>query len=194
MDQEPALVSPIEESFKRSDAMIPMICTRCFTPVQPLATSEEPSKTSLISFVFWLFFLRLGLGRVVRGRCAPVLAWLGEYASVLWNRYVSSVDGNTAYGRIGGHRYCILGIGFAEKVHWIRSKRGTQGVCFSVAGRRYVHISATVLLVARVSMATTTESTRRIPWQDVCRRALATRSRRISRWASLECERFCGSN
>ena len=44
-----------------------------------------------------------------------------EYASVLWNRYVVSADGKTAYERLRGKKPRMLGLEFGEKLHWKRS-------------------------------------------------------------------------
>ena len=44
-----------------------------------------------------------------------------ENAAVLWNRYVVSSDGKTAYERMRGKKSRVLGIEFGEKIHWRRA-------------------------------------------------------------------------
>ena len=49
------------------------------------------------------------------------MAWLVEYASVLWNRYAVSSDGKTAYERLRGKKSRVLDLDFGERVMWRRA-------------------------------------------------------------------------
>ena len=62
--------------------------------------------------------LEARLGQAIRSTGIGALAWLVEYASVLWNRYAVSADGKTAYERIRGKKSRMLGLEFGEQVHW----------------------------------------------------------------------------
>lgn len=57
----------------------------------------------------------------MRGSGTVALAWLIEYASLLWNRYAVSSDGEIACERLRGKKSRVLGVEFGEKVLWRRA-------------------------------------------------------------------------
>ena len=119
-DQEPAIVSLVGEIIRRRTS-------KTLPEHSPVAASQSngyieraiQSVSGLIRVM--VDALEARVGQVVRGRCLPVLAWLVEYASVLWNRYAVSSDGKTAYERLRGKKSRVFGLEFGERVMWRRA-------------------------------------------------------------------------
>ena len=65
--------------------------------------------------------LEARVGQVIRGGGLPAVAWLVEYASVLWKRYTVSSGGKTAYESLRGKKSRVLGLEFGERAMWRRA-------------------------------------------------------------------------
>lgn len=119
-DQEPAIVSLMAEIAARRKA-------KTIQEHSPVASSQSNGYVEgAIQSVFgqarvMLDALEARVGQSCRGGGTAALAWLIEYASVLWNRYAVSADGKTSYERLRGKISRVLRIEFGEKVHWRRA-------------------------------------------------------------------------
>ena len=116
-DQEPAIVSLVGE------VVWGRLAKTVFDNSLVSASQSNGSVERAIQSVsgqirIMLDALEARLGQAVRGTGAGALAWLVEYASVLWDRYAVSADGKTSYERLRGKKPRMLGLEFGEKVHW----------------------------------------------------------------------------
>ena len=119
-DQEPAIVSLVGEIARRREA-------KTFPEHSPVSSSQsngyiERAVQSVSNQVrVMLDALESRVGQPCKSGVNATLAWLVEYASVLWNRYAVSADGKTAYECLRGKKSRMLGLEFGEKLHWKRS-------------------------------------------------------------------------
>lgn len=113
-DQEPAILSLVGELVRRRAANI-------FPGKSPVVSSqsngyiERAIQSIAVQIRTMLDVVEARLQQVVRGRCTHAVAWLIEYASVLWSRYAVSADGKTPCERPRGEKTRIFGFEFGGR-------------------------------------------------------------------------------